>query len=491
MTFKVFVHKFFVKSTVFFILFFMIWQLSACRKERFMNGNDLALEFETDTLRFDTVFTDMGTATRKFKVYNPYNRTIQVKNIRLGGGSSSDFHLNVDGLAGTNFNNVEIPAKDSIYIFANVRIDPNNGDALRTDSIIFDSGGDLQSVQLEAYGWNAIYIGQRGYLTRFTNVNITLSSDTPYVFFGYVAFDSNSVLTIPGGAEIFMFGGPTTRPGDRALLYIGDNSTLKINVGGDLNNPVEFKTHRLEADYQELPFQHGGIYLSQKSINNQIHGCIIRNAVDGIVVDSLASNHPSPKLELINTKIFNTDRSSILSRQGSILAINSILANSNQFGLISIRGGIYDFRHCTIVNYGTNPFVGHSEPSLSLRDFEILYDNQGNEIGVNLFDVYADFKNCIIDGSKNEEVELAKYFNSTATWNYSFDNCLMKLDTFNTGLNNIVRNQNPMFEDVETYNYAPDSVISPLVNRGVNIGVLFDIFGKARDGNPDLGAFEF
>jgi hypothetical protein len=135
--------------------------------------------------------------------------------------------------------------------------------------------------------------------------------------------------------------------------------------------------------------------------------------------------------------------------------------------------------------------VGHSEPSLSLRDFEVLYDDQGNEIGVNIFDVYADFKNCVIHGSKNEEVELSKYFNSTATWNYSFDNCLMKLDTFNTGLNNIVRNQNPMFEDVENYAYAPDSVISPLVNRGINIGVLNDIMGKARDGNPDIGAFEF
>jgi hypothetical protein len=48
-----------------------------------------------------------------------------------------------------------------------------------------------------------------------------------------------------------------------------------------------------------------------------------------------------------------------------------------------------------------------------------------------------------------------------------------------------------MFEDVETYSYAPDSIISPLVNRGINIGVLFDIMGKARDGNPDIGAFEF
>jgi hypothetical protein len=290
-----------------------------------------------------------------------------------------------------------------------------------------------------------------------------------------------------------MFGGPSTRPGDRATIYIGDNSSLKVNVGGDLNNPVEFKTHRLESDYQELPFQHGGIYLSRNSINNQIHGCIIRNAVDGIIVDSLANNHPSPKLELVNAMIFNTDRSSILSRQGSIIAINSILSNSNQYGLIAIRGGIYDFKHCNIINYGTNPFIGHSEPSISLRDFEAIYDDNGNEIGANIFDVIANFTNCVIDGSKNEEVEVSRYFNSTATWDYGFENCLMKLDTFSTGLSNCILNQDPRFEDVETYSYAPDTVISPLVNAGINLGIFStsDIKGKSRDSNPDIGAFEF
>ncbi len=473
------------------IILILLCQFSACRKDRINNTAGIELRFEKDTLRFDTVFTNMGTATRKFKVYNPYNQTVKVSNIRLGGGSGSDFRINVDGQATTSVDDVEIPAKDSIYIFANVRIDPNFGDALRVDSVVFETNGTTQRVILEAYGWNAIYIGLRGYLTRFTNENLTLRTDIPYVLFGYVAFDSNSVLTIPGGAQIFMFGGPSSRPGDRATLYIGDNSTLLVNVGGDLNNPVEFKTHRLEEDYQELPFQHGGIYLSRNSINNQIHGCIIRNAVDGIIVDSLANNHPFPKLELKNSKIFNTDRSSILSRQGSIIAENSILSNSNQFGLIAIRGGIYDFKHCTMVNYGTNPFVGHSEPTISLRDFEVIYDADGNEIGVNLFDVIADFKNCVIDGSKNEEVEFSKYFNSTATWDYGFENCLMKLDTFSSGLTNCLINKDPRFEDVETYSYAPDTIISPLVNGGINIGIIRDIMGKMRDANPDIGAFEF
>lgn len=475
----------------FFFLIILTFQFSACTKENFLNTSGIELSFEKDTLRFDTVFTNMGTATRKFKVYNPYAEPVRISSIRLAGGTSSDFHINVDGKAGSYFEKIDIPAKDSIYIFANVRIDPNFGDALRTDSLLFETNGNTQKVILEAYGWNARYIGQRGYITRFTDVNFSLNPDTPYVFFGIVAFDSNSVLTIPAGTEVFMFGGPSTRPGDRALLYIGDNSSLKVNVGGNLNNPVEFKTHRLEADFQELPFQHGGIYLSRLSVNNQIHGCIIRNAVDGIIVDSLAVNHPIPKLELVNSMILNTDRSSILSRQGSIQATNSILSNSNQFGLIAIRGGFYNFKHCTLVNYGTNPFVGHSEATVNLRDYEILYDENGNEVGVNLSDIVADFKNCVIDGTKNEEVALSKYLNSSAVWTYGFENCLMKLDTLRTGVNNCILNQNPLFEDLETYLYAPDSIISPLVNRGLNLGIFGDIKGKPRDANPDIGAFEF
>lgn len=482
------IHPFILLS---FFLLLVILGLHSCQKDVFKTGSDVRLQFETDTVFFDTVFTDMGNATKKFKVYNPYNEPIRINQIRLAGGSQSDYHLNIDGLNSNLSNDVDIPAGDSIYIFVNVRVDPNFGDALRIDSILFEINGNQQKVVLEAYGWNAKFIGRRGYLTRFTNTNLTLNPDSVYVFFGVVAFDSNSVLTIPGGTDIFMFGGPSSKPGDRALLYIGENSTLRVNVGGNLNNPVEFKTHRLEEDYQELPFQHGGIYLSKGSVNNQIHGCIIRNAVDGIIVDSLASNHPTYKLELINSKIFNTDRSSILSRQGSIRSVNSILANSNQFGLIAIRGGVYSFLHSTIVNYGTNPFIGHSEASISLRDFEIIYDSNGNEIGANLSDIFAQFVNCVIDGTKSEEVELSKYFNSTAIWNYQFDYCLMKLDTLQTGLNNCIRNQNPRFKDPDSYSYAPDSVISPLVNRGFSVGVLSDILGNARDLSPDIGAYEF
>ena len=71
------------------------------------------MDFSTDLVKFDTVFTTVGSATQNFRVYNPYNYDIKV-DVYLAGGDHSPFSINVDGVAGTSFRNVEIPAKDSI-----------------------------------------------------------------------------------------------------------------------------------------------------------------------------------------------------------------------------------------------------------------------------------------------------------------------------------------------------------------------------------------
>lgn len=467
---------------------------SSCRKEQFLTQAGADLRFELDTLSFDTVFTDMGSASRRFKVYNPHSQTLKISRIELAGGGSSDFSLNIDGQNALAVEEIELAGGDSLYILASARIDPNNGDAIRLDSILFETNGSQQKVYLEAYGWNAIYVGRRGYQTRFVNEQIQLSPDTPYIFLGQLYFDSSSVLTVPAGTEVFMFGGPTSRPGDRATIVIGHNSSIKVNVGGDLNQPAEFKTHRLEEDYQDLPFQHGGIYLTAQSVNNQIHGCIIRNAVDGIVIDSLAPNHPTVKLELKKSMIYNVDRSCILARFSSLWAENCILANSNQYNFINILGGDYTFRHCNLINFGTNPFVGRNEAVLSMRDFEIRYDADGNEIPVTA-DLRARFQNSIIYGNQAEEIELGSLedFSGGAQWDYAFEHCLLKVDTFATGQFNCLINQEPYFRDLELYAYQIDSSASPLINAGMplNPSLADDAESKGRDAQPDIGAYEF
>ncbi|MCP4438128.1 MAG: DUF5123 domain-containing protein [Aureispira sp.] len=466
----------------------LLINLSACKKNQIITSSDAVLEFSVDTLTFDTVFTNMGSATKRFKIYNPHNQPIEVSNISLGGGEYSDYKINIDGANSYTAENIEIPPNDSIYIFVNVRIDPDNGDAIRKDSIMFSTNGNDQKVILQAYGWNAIYVGQIGYITSFpANSLVRLSAGKPYIFLGYIVVDSNSTMEVDPGVEIFMFGGPSTRPGGRALLYIGNNSTLKMNVGGDLNNPVEIKSHRLEYDYQLITLHHNGIFLSKNSVNNQIHGTVIRNAIDGIFVDSLSLNG-NPKLEIKNSFIYNVDRAGIMGRQASIDAENLIIANSNQFDLITLRGGDYNFKHCTFANYGVD-LVKRNEPLVSYRDYEVVYDTDGNETVVTA-DGSATFTNCIIYGSSGEETEVIRASETTSTSNVKFDYCLMKVDTFSGYEPTCVINAAPLFTDIDNYNFKVDTSASPAVDAGTAISVNADAEGTVRDGNPDIGAYE-
>lgn len=495
----------FLKYLLLTIIAYSIFQLTACKKDQFITTTGAGLEFSLDTLTFDTVFTNMGSATRRFKVYNPHNQIIRINNVYLGGGEPSDFNINIDGFTGVASSDIEIPAKDSIYIFANVFIDPNDGDAVRKDSILFETdGGGTQKVMLYAYGWNANYTGKVGFLTTYNDTTVTLTNTKPHIFMGIVAFENNSCLVIPGGTEIYMFGGPTSRPGERAMIYIGNNSCIRSNVGGDLNNPVVLKTHRLEEDYQLIPFHHNGIRLGPGSRDNIIHGTIIRNAVDGIFVDSFTVNG-SPKLELKNSKIYNVDRSAVLARGSYVTMTNTVLANSNQFNFIGIRGGAYNFRNCTFANVGAG-LVSRSEPVLSFRDYEIVVDNNGNEIPIKS-QGEAYFTNCIIYGNKNEEVEILTLDNPPADFYYEFNNCLMKVDTFSQNMINCITNQDPLFVDEDNFNYQIDSVDSPANNAGLPTTMNFpsnwriltglpgitspflDIIGQQRESTPAIGAY--
>jgi len=477
----------FFKYLLFFALVYFLFQVTACKKDQFITTSGAGLEFSLDTLTFDTVFTNLGTATHRFKVYNPHDQIIRINNVFLGGGEPSDFNINIDGFSGVSSSDIEIPAKDSIYIFANVFIDPNDGDAIRMDSVMFETdGGGTQKVMLYAYGWNANYIGKVGFATIFSDTAVTLTNNMPYIFMGTIAFVSNSCLTILGGTEIYMFGGPTSRPGERAKIYIGDNSCIRSNVGGNLNNPVVIKTHRLEEDYQLIPFHHNGIELSPRSRDNIIHGTIIRNAVDGIFVDSFSVNG-SPKLELKNSKIYNVDRSAVLARGSYITMTNTVLANSNQFNFIGIRGGAYNFRNCTFINVGAG-LVGRSEAVLSFRDYEVAIDPTTGDKTFPKSQGEAYFTNCIIYGNKNEEVEMLSLDEPAIDFYYEFNNCLMKVDTFSQNMINCVTNQDPIFLDEDNFDYKIDSVDSPANNAGLSSSINIPSSWRVLPGLPSLAA---
>jgi hypothetical protein len=149
----------FIKLSNFQILsgFFLLFlaSLSSCKKDKFDTNSGIS--FSTDTLLFDTIFTTLGSTTKSIIVRNTQKQSIKISNIKLAGGATSSYRINVDGDAGINFNDIEIPAKDSIYVFAEVTVNPNasNLPFIIEDSIQFTTNGKLQQVQLNAYGQNA------------------------------------------------------------------------------------------------------------------------------------------------------------------------------------------------------------------------------------------------------------------------------------------------------------------------------------------------
>jgi hypothetical protein len=70
------------------------------------------LSFSTDTLKMGTVFTEDVTTTQRFTVHNRNDKGVSISDIRLIGDNASLFRLNVDGMSGTEFSDVEIQRFD-------------------------------------------------------------------------------------------------------------------------------------------------------------------------------------------------------------------------------------------------------------------------------------------------------------------------------------------------------------------------------------------
>ena len=138
--------------------------ISCVSEEDYIRDSSVKLKFSSDTLRFDTVFTTMGSVTKQIMIYNNESKPVLLDKVSLGGGGNSPYRINIDGDTNLIARNIEIGAKDSVFIFARVTIDPTNQNnpLLVRDSIILDFNNKRQYIQLEAFGQDAYYhVGKR------------------------------------------------------------------------------------------------------------------------------------------------------------------------------------------------------------------------------------------------------------------------------------------------------------------------------------------
>ena len=137
-------------KNVFYILSVVSFLFFSCNDDAFETTNSSGdLKFSRDTVFLDTVFTNISSSTRTLKIYNKSSQNITIPTIKLGRGEQSFYRLNVDGIAGKSFENIDILSKDSIFVFIEATIDFSRvTNPIYTDSIVFDSGNNSQDVKL-------------------------------------------------------------------------------------------------------------------------------------------------------------------------------------------------------------------------------------------------------------------------------------------------------------------------------------------------------
>jgi hypothetical protein len=475
--------------------------LPFCRKERFATDPSDRLEFSTDTLRFDTVFTQLGSATRILKVFNPHKESILISKIFLENGDASKFRLNVDGLPGASHENIEIAPEDSLYVFAEVTIDPTQPtDAspfVLDENLIFETNGARQTVVLEAWGQNAVYLPSRfgaGGVTGYgcNGGEWVWDDPRPYVIYGILGIDSCTVR-IPAGTRVYVHGGlgkivtdsTVERYNDGFIAFTGSGRLL---VEGTLEKPVIFESDRLEPEFDEEPGQWTGIWLQSGTGGHRIDHCIVRNSIIGIRVDSATD------LRLTNTQIYNTASSGLIGIHAEITAENCLFYNNGAFSIQLEYGGTYNFSYVTAASYGVGGEALRMGNALCLDELCSIY---------RINRLKATFRNCIFMGSRADQITLFDREGSPDLFQYRFHNSLVRVrdliepDGTPEFLDNcdpclIVDSQDTIFVDPNRDNYRLDTLHSAANGYAMPLpGILKDLDGKTRHAvTPDAGAYE-
>lgn len=453
------------------LLFFIVLTcLAACKKDSVITSPDARVYLSADTLRFDTVFTSAGSVTGSFKIFNQNDARLLISSIQLGGGNSSAFHINADGTPGPRVDNLDIAARDSMYVFVTVNVNPNSSTSpfLITDSISISYNGNTTQVQLSAYGQNARYI--RAALLTTTTWDNTL----PYVIIGGAQVAKDHTLTLQPGTRIYLHA-------DAPFIVDG---TLKAI--GTKKDSITFQGDRLDKEYRDLPASWPGIYFRETSSGNHLRNVIIKNAYQGVV--AIGSAPAYPKVDLAECQLDNIYDAGIYGINTSIRAVNCLISNTGANILIS-RGGRYEFTHCTVASYA-NIFIPHKKPVCILSNWD-------STTQINSFDLTATLTNNIFwgeGGAVEDEILISKKGNNV--FNVLLENNLYKAANplpNATLLNNLV-NQPPLFDSIGDFSRYYDFRISkgrsPAINKGKSAGIPIDLDGLPRDAQPDMGSYE-
>ena len=448
---------------------------ASCIDDAMTTSPNDVLTFSRDTVNFDTVFTDLGTPTARLIVHNRAGKGINISSIKFKR-SDTEFRLNVDGVSGSEFHDVEIRAKDSIFVFIECFIPESEGNEphLVADDLEFITNGVTQDVRVEAYGQN---------VTRLRNVqmtrDMTLTADRPYVVFDTLRVEQGATLRIDPGARVLMHDGAAIVVEGR-ILALG-TPDRKIDLRGDrLDNVLP------DVGYDILAGQWRGIRIAAGSFDNRLECVDMRSTQRGLEVDS-CGDLSRQKLTVVNSWLHNSQGNVLSSRHAKVDAYGVCFSEAAA-SVVSLKGGDHRFEQCTFAN--NYLFSVISGPLVELLHC-LPSEQEANPMPL----MRAEFTNSIIYGL-TDDITPADLTGSQVFLRY------VSLKAAGTDDDNFIHcfwETDPMFYTVRPDYYFNYRLMedSPVKSAGdpalVTEQTRTDMDGVNRlsDGNPSLGAYQY
>jgi hypothetical protein len=426
--------------------------------EDYTEDSDFRLTFSTDTLSFDTLFTGFGSTTKQLKVKNTSGHTISISHLYLQN-SESDYRLNVNGIQSNELSDLELDAKDSLYIFVEVDLTAMNEDAARLleDHLYFEVNGNVQEVVLAAFAQD-VYLVEED-----IKESTVWTGNRPYLCTDSIWIEEGVDLVLQEGTKVFFT--------KNASLHVKGN----LEVDGSFQQPVYFGSSRLEEVYENVPGQWDGIYFYEESRENFLSHFILEDGINGLKM--LKTTFDEDLLNLEYGIIRNFTSKALFVANVNLIAHDLLIRNCGEECMRLEGEGDFEITHSTCYNAWY----------YSVRSNPILF-YQGSD------DSELHISNSIIWGSKTNEL----YIGSLAASAVSYS--LLKLSPSNQEaylsiLQNSLVNSDPDFFDLEELDYHLGSD-SPAINSGdieSMSSFSLDLDGNSRDVDsaPDMGCYEF
>lgn len=459
-----------------FLLSFLIFNATSCRKDLDFENFSQDLRFSQDTLVLDTLMNVSNSETYLVRVYNTSDDDINIPSIGLEKSTASFFRINVDGQGGFELNNIPLRAKDSLSIFVSMAAGDVSSDLVYEDNIILSSNDKEQEIHLLAFVADAEYYYPKDGESSFSFLNdTTLTNNKYHVIYGDLSIKEGKKLNVTQGTKLYFY--------DNGNITLNSNSQL--NVTGELGSPVIFRGFRSDPRYDTLPKQWQGITGNANSLIN-IDYAVLQGGNTAVELDNATA-------AINNTKIINSAGSGIWAKNAVLSAENLVISNAGDACLNIENGGDYTLYASSLSNAWNNYVSGVSGINLPLYLANYMTIDDVEERTDLSFEAY----NSIFYGRYTNGVYLDP--KDGADFIYTFNHCLIKnqdtslLDLSADGFTDIITD-NPLFTST-LFSENDLSLLedSPAIDAGDGSYISEapkDIRGVTRNNPPNMGAYE-